>query len=127
MNASFVNIWNQSDYDISNADLTVNWSDQALSIMQADFNVFADSQKADILVTQQWIRLIVWQSALRRGLLSSTSRNSCMTFQYPLEIASFVLNITSTIPTSSIMVHGRGIVGLLSQKLIYVNLFTNDI
>ncbi|KFY01294.1 hypothetical protein V490_00985 [Pseudogymnoascus sp. VKM F-3557] len=109
LNASFVNIWNQSNYDISDADLTVNWSNQALNIIQDDCNVFADSQKADILVTQQWIRLIVWQTALQRGLLSSTSPNPCMTFQYPLEIASFVLNITSTIPTFSIMVHGRGI------------------
>ncbi|GKT86401.1 fungal specific transcription factor [Colletotrichum tofieldiae] len=32
-----------------------------------------DIQKADLLITQQWLRLIVWQSSMRQGLLSWTN------------------------------------------------------
>lgn len=68
-----------------------------------------DIQKADILVTQQWLRLVVWQSSMRQGLLSSTSTDPSMNFRYPLDIASSLLNIISSLPTTSIEVHGMGI------------------
>jgi hypothetical protein len=115
LDANFMNMWNQSDYDISNPDLGTSWSENDLSTTHTDFNIFADSQKADVLVTQQWIRLIVWQCALRKGLLSSSSTNPSMTFKYPLEIAASLINIISRIPKSSIMVHGLGIVSIPSS------------
>jgi hypothetical protein len=68
-----------------------------------------DIQKADILVTQQWLRLIVWQSSMRQGLLSSTAEDESMTFRYPLKIAHSLLDVISSLPTTSIEVHGMGI------------------
>ncbi|KAH8819839.1 hypothetical protein F5884DRAFT_27498 [Xylogone sp. PMI_703] len=109
LDADFMNVWNQSDYDISNPRLGTTWSENDLDAAQTDFTIFADSQKADVLVTQQWVRLLVWQCALRKGLLSSLSQNPSMTFKYPLEIASSLIGIVSRIPKSSIMVHGLGI------------------
>jgi hypothetical protein len=66
-------------------------------------------QKADILVTQQWLRLIIWQSSMRQGLLSSSNEEESMTFAYPLKIAHSLLNVISSLPTTSIEVHGMGI------------------
>jgi hypothetical protein len=68
-----------------------------------------DIQKADILVTQQWLRLIVWQSSMRQGLLSSHAEDESMTFRYPLKIAHSLLSVISSLPTTSIEVHGMGI------------------
>jgi hypothetical protein len=68
-----------------------------------------DIQKADILVTQQWLRLIVWQSSMRQGLLSSHAEDESMTFRYPLKIAHSLLDVISSLPTTSIEVHGMGI------------------
>jgi hypothetical protein len=124
LDAEFMNIWNQSDYDISSPDLNTSWSKNDLSTINMDFTVFADSQKADVLVTQQWIRLIVWQCALRKGQLSSSAINPSMTFKYPLEIAESLINIVTRIPKSSITVHGLGIV---STSFIYRNYFLDHL
>lgn len=115
LDATFVTMWNQSDYDISSPELGTTWSENDLTAEDADFAMFADSQKADVLVTQQWIRLLVWQCALRKGLLSSLATRPSMTFKYPLEIASSLISIVSRIPKASIMVHGLGIVSILCR------------
>ncbi|EHK97046.1 putative Maltose fermentation regulatory protein MAL63 [Glarea lozoyensis 74030] len=46
---------------------------------------------------------------MRQGLLSSTASNESMTFSYPLKIAHSLLGVISSLPTTSIEVHGMGI------------------
>ena len=46
---------------------------------------------------------------MRQGLLSSVADDESMTFRYPLKIAHSLLNVISTLPTTSIEVHGMGI------------------
>lgn len=45
------------------------------------------SQTAELLVTQQWLRLIIWLSSLRQGYLSWAAENESMHFAFPLTIA----------------------------------------
>lgn len=126
LDTAFLNMWNQSDYDIANPTLEPTWSVNDLSKTVSDFTIFDDSQKADILVTQQWIRLIVWQCALRKGLLSSSATDPSMTFKYPLDIAASLIAIISRIPKSSIMVHGLGMVSIFASTFnIDPELFSN--
>ncbi|KAK4185109.1 hypothetical protein QBC35DRAFT_517138 [Podospora australis] len=66
-------------------------------------------QKADLLITQQWLRLITWQSSFRRGLLSSTSNEESMSFTFPLSIAHRTASILQSLPASAVEVHGMGI------------------
>ncbi|KAG7101135.1 sucrose utilization protein SUC1 like [Verticillium longisporum] len=77
-----------------------------------------DIQKADLLVTQQWLRLIVWQSSMRQQLLSWTnpadapdpnaSPNS-MCFSFPLSVARDTAAILASLPPKAVEVHGMGI------------------
>ena len=67
-------------------------------------------QKADLKVTQQWLRTIVWQLATASGCLSSTSIDVSMTFSYPIEIARDLLSMASSIPQQCLEVHGIGLV-----------------
>jgi hypothetical protein len=67
-------------------------------------------QKADLLITQQWLRLIVWQSSFKQNLLSWSPQNSeTMHFAYPLAIARRTASILQTLPSSAVEVHGMGI------------------
>ncbi|KAK3386722.1 hypothetical protein B0H63DRAFT_520797 [Podospora didyma] len=68
-----------------------------------------DIQKADLLITQQWLRLIVWQSSFKQGLLSGSSRDESMQFSFPLAIAQRTTSILATLPPSAVEVHGMGI------------------
>lgn len=66
-------------------------------------------QKADLLITQQWLRLIVWQSSFRQSLLSWTAPHESMHFAFPLAIARSTANVLQSLPSSAVEVHGMGI------------------
>ncbi|GJC96691.1 fungal specific transcription factor [Colletotrichum higginsianum] len=83
-----------------------------------------DIQKADLLITQQWLRLIVWQSSMRQGLLSWTNpadssgsvspedgvtEGNSMCFSFPLTVARDTAAILSSLPSKAVEVHGMGI------------------
>lgn len=108
LDSSFVDCWNEAS-EAPASTLAYTALQRQLNLPHPSHVSLTDIQKADILVTQQWLRLIVWQSSMRQGLLSSTAEDESMTFRYPLKIAHSLLNVISTLPTSSIEVHGMGI------------------
>lgn len=72
-----------------------------------------DTQKANLRITQLWLRIIIWQLRLRLGYLSEGSHQHSLTFQYPLEVAKDLTLSTRDLPLDSIKVHGVG----LTEKL----------
>ncbi|TVY27190.1 putative sucrose utilization protein [Lachnellula hyalina] len=108
LDSSFVDSWNESS-DAPASTLTYTALQQKLNLPHPSDVSLTDIQKADILVTQQWLRLVVWQSSMRQGLLSWHAEHESMTFCYPLKIAYSLLSIISSLPTTSIEVHGMGI------------------
>lgn len=66
-------------------------------------------QKADLMITQQWLRLIVWQSSFRQGLLSTASKDESFSFSFPLSIARDTAAILQSLPSRAVEVHGMGI------------------
>jgi hypothetical protein len=108
LDSSFVDSWNGAS-DTPTSTITYTALQQQLSLPHPSHVSLTDIQKADILITQQWLRLIVWQSSMRQGLLSSFSPDESMTFQYPLQIAHSLLGVISSLPSMSIEVHGMGI------------------
>ena len=67
-------------------------------------------QRVDLMVTQQWLRIIVWQLATASGCLSSQPVDESMTFTYPIKVSQEVLLATSGLPQQSMEVHGLGFV-----------------
>lgn len=108
LDSSFVDSWNESA-SAPASTATYTSLQQQLSRPHSASISLTSIQKADILVTQQWLRLIVWQSSMRQGLLSSNAEDESMTFRYPLKIAHSLLDVISSLPTHSIEVHGMGI------------------
>lgn len=68
-----------------------------------------DIQKADLLMTQQWLRLIVWQSSFRQGLLSTAAPHASFSFGFPLLIARDTAAVLQSLPSRAVEVHGMGI------------------
>ncbi|KAF3020658.1 hypothetical protein E8E14_012740 [Neopestalotiopsis sp. 37M] len=66
-------------------------------------------QKADLMITQQWLRLIVWQSSFRQGLLSTGANDQSFHFSFPLSIARDTASILQSLPSRAVEVHGMGI------------------
>src|SRR4051794_33286842 len=108
LDSNFVDSWNEAS-EAPVSTLTYTTLQRQLNLPHPSHLSLTDIQKADILVTQQWLRLIVWQSSMRQGLFSSNAEDESMTFRYPLKIAHSLLGVISSLPTTSIEVHGMGI------------------
>lgn len=87
----------------------------ALSMSEVD-----ETQRLDILVTQQWLRTLVWRLQLRHGV-KSLSRSGVReppslhpqergTQQHPFQISRSVLGIISTTDQVWLEAHGIGMV-----------------
>lgn len=71
-------------------------------------------QKANLRVTQLWLRIILWQVRLRLGHLSEPPiAKSSHTYHYPLEVAKDLALSTRDLELGAMAVHGVG----LTEKL----------
>ncbi|KAK7426213.1 hypothetical protein QQZ08_007242 [Neonectria magnoliae] len=72
-----------------------------------------DTQKANLRITQLWLRVIIWKLRLRLGYLSEGTHQHRLTYRYPLEVAKDLTLSTRDLSIDSIKVHGVG----LTEKL----------
>lgn len=77
-------------------------------------------QQADLLITRQWLRTVVWQMAMSQCLLSSMASKSCMSLLFPVGVSRQLRRLLVNMTPEAIEVHGSG---------IYIKLFelTNTI
>ncbi|KAI9733040.1 MAG: hypothetical protein M1834_003585 [Cirrosporium novae-zelandiae] len=65
-------------------------------------------QRADIFLTQQWMRTLLWQFSLSNFSLTSNSTDQAFTLAYPAQIAKDALGYLAKFSQGSIMAHGSG-------------------
>ncbi|KAH6698091.1 RING-3 [Leptodontidium sp. MPI-SDFR-AT-0119] len=70
-----------------------------------------DIQQADLLVTRQWLKMIVWQLCLNKGMLSSNATTDSISFHYPVDIARDVTLVARFLPLKAFQANGVGILG----------------
>ncbi|BAE59535.1 unnamed protein product [Aspergillus oryzae RIB40] len=68
-------------------------------------------QRTDIAITQQWLRVLLWQLSLKNIFLSSASADDCMRLTYPVHVARDAIVLISNVPQDTFMAHGPGMVG----------------
>lgn len=74
-----------------------------------DVNSVTSMQHADIVVTRQWLRTLVWQMAMSKYLLSSITTKECMSLLFPVKLVQQLRVAIAGIPGTHIRIHGRGI------------------
>jgi hypothetical protein len=83
-----------------------------LAGLQFDIDKFTDIQGADILIAQQWLRLVFWQLSMRQGLLSSTSDDLTLSYQFPCLLAKSLCDALGKVSMAAVHIHGMAIVSL---------------
>jgi hypothetical protein len=73
-------------------------------------------QQADLLISRQWLKTMVWQLCVTKGLLSSSSRNESMSFHYPVSIARDVVMVSKALNKEAFEPHGVGIVSVTPES-----------
>lgn len=68
-------------------------------------------QRADIFLTQQWMRVFLWQYSLSLTNLFSDHESEEFSLSFPAQVAKTALGIVSTLSRESLEAHGPGMVG----------------
>jgi hypothetical protein len=118
LDEKFVELWRQIAPEVDGTSSVV----QNIASIQHDLNAISfeptglsDIQRADVLITQQWLRLIFWQASMRHGLVSSASQDPVFYYDYPILIAKTLCEMMSKLPINAVVVHGSGIVSTVSD------------
>ena len=108
---TFSRVWNTARSECS-AVWLANLQRQLNEALPEDLKCM-DSQEADLRISQQWLRIVVWQMSTASGCLSSASPDVFMSFTYPIEVSKEVVSVTTRLPRQSMEVHGIGLVSPL--------------
>jgi hypothetical protein len=111
----FIAIWHDptSEADVAMEKLEkIASSQSAVNAMSFEDVQMTETQKPDILITYQWLRLIFWQASMKLGLVSSSTQDVIFSYEYPIAIAKALCDVVSSLPLDSILLHGRGVVSL---------------
>lgn len=95
----------QSDADVptvSAARDSLELLQASLSQMPADSTGSNDVQRADLFVTGQWMRAVLWRAASRIGMSSTAIAD-------PIRIARDLLSFVAQVPQAAIDAHGAAI------------------
>ncbi|KIX05867.1 uncharacterized protein Z518_03840 [Rhinocladiella mackenziei CBS 650.93] len=113
LDEKFVRLWSAtSPCEVSQIYETIDnviAIQHSLNEMSFDRSAMTDIQKADVLITHQWLRLIFWQASMRQGLVSYSSSDPIFSSWYPIDIAKNLCTAMTEISYDAILVHGLGI------------------
>lgn len=112
LDEGFIEFWNSPVNALPQVMKSVNFKliQQNLEDFRYEGDGLSHIQRADIVITQHWLRLVFWQAAMRQGLISSSARDSAFSYTFPIEIARSLCDDLKTLPSAAIQVHGLGIV-----------------
>ena len=96
--------------DPSSARNALALAQQQLSSDEAPLSLENELQRADISMTQQWMRIFLWQHALNVTNLSSMNNENEFSFSFPAQVAQNVLSNLSSLSQQSVEAHGPGMV-----------------
>ncbi|KAK6217017.1 C6 finger domain-containing protein [Colletotrichum tabaci] len=113
LDTSFIALLNQEKVATPPSNAALTYIETAVNSALRSTSDLKDTQKANLRVTQLWLRVILWQLRLRFGYLAEESVHLSMTYHYPLEVAKDLVLSTRDLPVDSIKVHGVG----LTEKL----------
>lgn len=97
--------------DPASARRALALAQQQLSSDEDSLSLENELQRADITMTQQWMRIFLWQHALNVTSLSSqATQDEEFSFRFPARVAQNVLSNLSSLSRQSVEAHGPGMV-----------------
>lgn len=113
IDTSFIALLNHETLAISPTPESLNYVETKVNSALSPGSELFDTQKANLRVTQLWLRVIIWQLRLHLGYLVEESYQHSLTYRYPIDVARDLMLSTRDLPASSFKVHGVG----LTEKL----------
>ena len=106
---TFISLWNLSPSKSPTSLQSLVHIQDILKFSLPDISDRTEIQQADLLVSRQWLKTMVWQLCVTKGLLSSSTTIESMSFQYPVTIARDVVLVSRVLPPKAFEANGVGI------------------
>ncbi|KIX02542.1 uncharacterized protein Z518_08483 [Rhinocladiella mackenziei CBS 650.93] len=113
LDEDFFRNWREKD---ESPLLTLEWIEgkqtelnQQLEKLQVAQSILSEIQRADLIVTGQWIRTLVWQMAMSKHLLSSVAAQDYMLLLFPVQRSAYLRRVLEKISRQSLEQQGRSI------------------
>jgi hypothetical protein len=123
LDTEFLQSWLDTQASGGGAGVTSTWveakSRELEGDPQADARDLANlsmMQRADLTITREWLRTLVWRLAMGQTLLSSRSSKECLSLLFPVRLSQTLRHQVSSMSRQDIEVHGSSI----TQKLFEI-------
>lgn len=84
-------------------------------LWEAEVSVLSELQRADLVITRQWMRTLLWQMAMSNCLLSSHASCPSLELEMPLTLSSQLRRFLTKIEQNTIRVHGASMISKLLE------------
>jgi hypothetical protein len=105
----FLSLWNLSSTNSNASPESLVQLQDILRFALPDVSSRTEIQQADLLVSRQWLKTMVWQLCVAKGLLSSSATDESLSFQYPVTIARDMVLVSRLLPSKAFEANGVGI------------------
>ncbi|KAH8125041.1 hypothetical protein LI328DRAFT_167895 [Trichoderma asperelloides] len=107
---AFITMWNVSnDPPFSAPKDYLAKIQQALELALPRVSERTITQQADLLLSREWLKLMVWQLCVSKTLLCSTSPDESMSLRFPVSVARNMVVTTRLLPEKALEANGVGI------------------
>jgi hypothetical protein len=107
--SNFITNWNQLTPSTSTDSASLSHLQCLLKYSLPNLSDYSQVQQADLLISRQWLKTVVWKLCASKRVLSTTSSDNVMSLYYPATIARDIVLISQLVPTQAFEANGIGI------------------
>lgn len=115
---TFINLWIGDRNQVTTAWVEQKHRELDDELWELEISLLTDMQQADLVVTRQWMRTLLWQMAMSNCLLSSQASCPILSLEMPLRLSNQLRQFLTKISQNTIQIHGSSI---LSKLLEIIN------
>ncbi|KAJ5205819.1 hypothetical protein N7491_003556 [Penicillium cf. griseofulvum] len=115
LDASFISLWIGD-----RTQVTASWVERKHrelddALWEVEVSALSELQQADLVITRQWMRTLLWQMAMSNCLLSSHASCPSLELEMPLRLSSQLRQFLTKISQNTIRVHGSSMISKLLE------------
>jgi Fungal Zn(2)-Cys(6) binuclear cluster domain len=100
--------------------ITAEWIEEKHRQLEDDqwnmeVSILSATQQADLIITRQWLRTLVWQMAMSNVLLSSEATTESLSLTLPLRLSTQLRLFLMRLSHDAVGIHGSGILNKLFE------------
>ncbi|KAJ4264184.1 hypothetical protein NW762_005378 [Fusarium torreyae] len=107
--SEFIATWNSATSSNSTDSVHLSKLQCLLKYALPNLANYSQVQQADLLISRQWLKIIVWRLCATKRVLSAENSEDVMSLNYPASIARDIVLVSQLVPIQAFEANGVGI------------------